>query len=179
MCTTCFSIRPKRGKGMVNSVSEAIMAELFGDVGKLRDEVRGLSAELAEPLMAIADAIQSGKTVIENHADNKKRELKELSERERVIMEQRLMDAVNKASSDLERAGQRMAREIGRPEGLPGWAQIAFAFGIGVVASVTSIYGSYKMFGNEQESQAEMGRSVMEAWPELDEKAKALIEKYY
>jgi hypothetical protein len=57
--------------------------------------------------------------------------------------------------------------------------QIAFAFGIGVVASITSIYGSYKMFGNEQESQAEMGRAVMEAWPELDEKGKALIEKYY
>jgi hypothetical protein len=155
------------------------MAELLGDVGKMRDEVKGLSAELAEPLMAIANAIQSGKTAVEDHADDKKNELKELSERERVIMEQRLVDAVNKVAQDLEREGQRMAREICKPEGLPGWVQIAFAFGVGVVASVTSIYGSYQMFGNEQESQAEMGRAVMEAWPELDEKAKALIEKYY
>ncbi len=123
----------------MDSVSEAIMAELLGDVGKMRDEVKGLSAELAEPLQAIADAIHSGKTAVESHADNKKHELKELSERERVIMEQRLVDAVNKVAQDLERAGQRMAREIGRPEGLPGWVQIAFAFGVGVVASVTSI----------------------------------------
>lgn len=164
---------------MEKSLGHALIGELMLDVAALREEIKGLPAELAEPLMAIADAIHSGKTVIENHADDKKHELKELSERERLIMEQRLMDAVNKASGDLERAGQRMAREIGRPEGLPGWAQIAFAFGIGVVASVTSIYGSYKMFADEQNSKAEMGRSVIEAWPELDEKAKALIEKYY
>lgn len=164
---------------MVDSVSEAIMAELLGDVGKMRDEVKGLSADLAEPLMAIANAIHSGKAVIESHADNKKLELKGLSERERVIMEQRLVDAVNKAAQDLERAGQRMAWEIGRPEGLPRWVQIAFALLIGVVASVTSIYGAYKMFGDEQNSKAEMGRAVMEAWPELDEKAKGLIEKHY
>ncbi len=164
---------------MEKSLGHALIGELMLDVAALREEIKGLPAELAEPLMAIADAIQSGKAVIENHADDKKLELKGLSERERVIMEQRLVDAVNKAAQDLERAGQRMAWEIGRPEGLPGWVQIAFALLIGVVASVTSIYGSYKMFGNEQESQAEMGRAVMEAWPELDEKAKGFIEKHY
>ena len=161
------------------TVSQALMGQLLVDVEALNDKIKGLSAELAEPLQAIADATQSGRTAVESHAVNKKHELKQLSERERVIMEQRLMDAVNKASGDLERAGQRMAREIGRPEGLPGWAQIAFTFGIGVVTSGTSIYGAYKMFGDEQNSKAEMGRAVMDAWPELDEKAKALIEKYY
>jgi hypothetical protein len=161
------------------TVSQAMMGQLLVDVDALRDQIKGLSAELAEPLQAIADATQSGRTAVESHVVDKKNELKELSQKERVIMEQRLMDAVNKAAQDLEKAGQRMAWEIGRPEGLPGWVQIAFAFGIGVVASVTSIYGAYKMFGNEQKSQAEMGRAVMEAWPELDEKAKVLIEKNY
>jgi hypothetical protein len=164
---------------MVDSVSDAIMAELLGEVGQLRDEIKGLSADLAEPLQAIADATQSGRTAVETHTVDKKNELQALSQKERVVMEQLLVDAVNKACGDLERAGQRMAREIGRPDGLPGWVQIAIALAIAAIAGIISLYGGYWMFGGEQERQAAMGRAVMAAWDSLDAKAKEKIEAFY
>jgi hypothetical protein len=39
------------------TVSQALMGQLLVDVEALNDKIKGLSAELAEPLQAIADAI--------------------------------------------------------------------------------------------------------------------------
>lgn len=164
---------------MEKSLAHALIGELMLDVAALREEIKGLPAELAEPLTAIVDAINSGKRAVEDHAVDKKDELTELSGRERVIMEQRLVDAANRAAGDLERAGERMAREIGRPDGLPGWAQIAIALAIAAIAGIISLYGGYWMFGGEQERQAAMGRAVMAAWDSLDAKAQEKIEAFY
>jgi len=117
--------------------------------------------------------------VIEQHASNQQNEFRVFKEQEGRAFEQRLQASMEKAVSQLEKAGKRMANELERPAGLSLWAQISIALAIAGITSVMSICGTYWIFGREQSSQAVVGRAVMNVWSELDEKTKAKIEQEY
>ncbi len=109
---------------------------------------------------------------VDNHTREKQAELMVCAERERKIFEEKLNASVTITVN-------RMVNEVERADGLSVGSQLLIGFGIGLIASALSIYGSYWMFGREHEEQAAIGRAVISVWDDLDEKTKEKIQYEY
>jgi hypothetical protein len=166
-------------KSNPSTAREALILEALGDIGELISRIEELQGFTAPFLAALEKRQMDAIAVIEQHASNQQNEFRVFKEQEGRAFEQRLQASMEKAVSQLEKAGKRMANELERPAGLSLWAQISIALAIAGITSVMSICGTYWIFGREQSSQAVVGRAVMNVWSELDEKTKAKIEQEY
>lgn len=158
---------------------DALIIDAIGDIGELLAQVDALNRTVA-PLVAALQAAQADTLdAVQRHADGLKLDIHALAEQERAALEKHLQTTVIKAARQLELAGERMARELERPPGLPTWKQAVMGLAIALVASLAGISSTYWLVGRDLDNQAALGRAVMDVWDQLDEKTKARIEQAF
>ncbi len=151
---------------------DALIIEAIGEVGALIQRIGELEAKTAPLVHDLENKLIEIISQVDNHAHEKQAEFAVVADRERKAFEEKLNASVAKTVN-------RMVNEVQRADGLSMRSQLLIAIAIGFTASATSIYGSFWMFGRERDEQAALGRAVMSAWSELDEKTRARIEQAY
>ncbi|MCX7096314.1 MAG: hypothetical protein NTV43_00230 [Methylococcales bacterium] len=162
-----------------STAREALIIEAIGDIGELINRVEALKGVTAPYFASLEKSQADAIAVVQQHTHQQQQEFRTFTEMEKAAFDQKLQASMDKVASQLEAAGKLMANELGRPAGLPLWKQASIALAIAIIASLLSIGASYRMFGREQDSQAAIGKAVMQVWDELDEKTKARIEQEY
>ncbi len=161
----------------LRSSRDAIISEALEDIGELMGRLEALNRTTAPLLAGMQKTHADMMSVIEGHANKQKTEFHAFTDQERMAMKESIQASVTTAAGHLEKAGKKMAQELGRPAGLPKRTQLSIALAIAVAASLMSICGAYWMFGHELSAQAVVGRATLEVWGDLDEKTKAKIAR--
>jgi hypothetical protein len=158
---------------------DALFFEAIGDINELINRVEALQKTTSPYIAALEKTQADAIALVQQNGHQQQAEFRTFTEMEKAAFDQKLQASMDKVAAQLEAAGKRMANELGRPAGLPLWKQASIALAIAIIASLLSIGASYRMFGREQDSQAAVGKAVMQVWDELDEKTKARIEQEY
>lgn len=159
-----------------STAREALIAEAIGDIGVVLEQIEELKEFANKFIILLKENQKEALILAENDTIKHQVELQCYAKKEKLEFEKKLEESIKKAISQLENAGKRMADNLDRPTGLPLFAQVLIAFTIAASASLLTIYGSYKMFGKEQDQQAAIGRAVMLVWEDLDNYTKNKIE---
>jgi len=172
---------------------EALMAALLGNVGKVREEIQRLPAELrgsvAPTITALNKTMVDAQASLKAYAKGMEAPIK-IAATEQLALTRKAFDETANATLaavalDLKKSTELHQRALSEEHSNRGgkrWVWIVLAFQVGVVASLVgsglSIFG-YKYLNAEAEeenaNQAQYGRALIAAWPTLDEKAKKTI----
>jgi len=158
---------------------DALILEALGDIGDLLAKADELNRTLAPLVAALQYAQTDTLAAVQRHADGQKHQIHTVAAQEKAVLAQTLQAAVAQAAKDLEQAGKRAARELGRPPGLPPWQQAAAALAIALAAGLTAVTATYWLYGRSLDNEAALGRAVIAIWEQLDVKTQNRIEQAF
>lgn len=151
---------------------EVLMIEAIDEIDVLIRHIGEAESKFMPIVDALENKLVTSISLVDKHVEEKQAEFAVVADREKKLFEEKLNASVAKTVS-------KMVKEMQRAEGLSVKWQLLLAMVIGLTASAVSIYGSYLMFGGEQDKQAAIGRAVMSVWNDLDDKSKKMIEEGY
>ena len=154
----------------VRIARDALIIEAIGEVNVLIQRLGELEDKTAPFVINLESKLIELISRVDNQVTEQQMELAAVSEREKKLFQQKLNASVAKTVN-------RMVMQ--RADGLSVRSQVLIALTIAITASAISVYGSYRLFGREQDEQAAIGRAVMVVWNELDERSKSKIEQAY
>ena len=156
---------------MKSTLQEELIAELLGEVGKLKDDIRALPAELDTVLGPM-------KVTIEEKTRAEQGNLEAAGDAQIAKARREIMGMLDDFKRALDAEAKYTLTE-GRTVGVAWQWLIVVAFVFGFFGSLVGHYGAHRLYAGQLVGQAEFAQSVMSVWDRLDGKAKKLIESAY